>query len=263
MLRRTACLAAVAVGGLVPLGARGAQMQEATARVVEGTPAVQVAILSVPGATVRWGTVDGSAVAGTDYAPSGGTIAFGPGQRSAIVTVPVVDDDAVEGPEAFGVAILEVTTDGVQVPTLTTVAVADDDFLPGRCANPVAGTAAGEALGGGPAGDRITGGGGDDVITTLAGDDCAGGGTGADRIALGPGADTGDGGTGADLVAGGTGNDRLAGGPGPDDLRGGTGGDRITARDGVRDRVDCGPGRDVAILDRRDAAAGCEVVRRG
>lgn len=263
MFRRAVCLTAVAVCGLVPLGARGAQMQDAAARVAEGTPSARVTILAVPGATVRWGTVDGSAVAGADYAASGGTIAFGPEQAAAVVTVPVVDDAAVEGPEAFGVAILEVTNDGVRVPTLTTVTITDDDFLPGRCANPVTGTAAGEALTGGPAGDRVTGGGGNDVITTLGGDDCAGGGTGGDRIGLGAGADTGDGGAGADLVAGGAGNDRITGGPGRDDLRGGTGNDRVTARDGIRDRVDCGPGRDVAILDRRDVAVGCEVVLRG
>ena len=38
--------------------------------------------------------------------------------------------------------------------------------------------------------------------------------------------------------------------------------DLIRARNGGRDRVDCGPGRDTAILDARDLAVRCEVVRR-
>ena len=44
---------------------------------------------------------------------------------------------------------------------------------------------------------------------------------------------------------GGAGNDRLTGGSGKDTISGGTGNDTISARDGVRDLVSCGPGRDV------------------
>ena len=42
----------------------------------------------------------------------------------------------------------------------------------------------------------------------------------------------------------------------------GAGRDLIRARNGGRDRVDCGAGRDTAILDARDLAVRCEVVRR-
>jgi Ca2+-binding RTX toxin-like protein len=45
-------------------------------------------------------------------------------------------------------------------------------------------------------------------------------------------------------------------------LDGGAGNDRISARDGERDRVRCGPGRDTAIVDRGDRVKGCEVVKR-
>ncbi|MCC6829933.1 MAG: hypothetical protein IT200_01175 [Thermoleophilia bacterium] len=262
MIRRAVCLTAAALGGLVPLAAHGAQMQAATARVAEGAGTVQVTVLSVPGASVRWGTVDGSATAGADYAPSGGTIAFAAGQSSAVVTVAVVNDAAVEPDETFGIAILEVTDDGIQVPTLTTVTIGNDDYLPGRCANALTGTPASETLTGGPAGDRIAGGSGNDLITALAGDDCATGGAGSDRIDLAAGADTADGGTGSDRLVGGAGADRLTGGAGRDELLGGAGADRVFARDGLRDRVVCGPGRDVAVLDRLDVASGCEVVSR-
>ena len=56
--------------------------------------------------------------------------------------------------------------------------------------------------------------------------------------------------------------DRLDGGPGRDRLLGGAGADRIAARDGTRDRIACGAGDDVAVVDRRDVVSGCERVRR-
>ena len=49
---------------------------------------------------------------------------------------------------------------------------------------------------------------------------------------------------------------------GRDRLRGTRWRDRIAARDGTRDVVDCGRGRDVAVVDRRDVVRRCETVRR-
>ena len=93
---------------------------------------------------------------------------------------------------------------------------------------------------------------------------------GADKIFAGPGGDRVYGGRGNDRVIGQSGRDRLygqagadivVGGPGKDVLRGGPGDDKLNARDGVAETVDCGPGRDVAIVDERDVTRGCEVVR--
>jgi hypothetical protein len=67
----------------------------------------------------------------------------------------------------------------------------------------------------------------------------------------------------ADLLRGLSGNDVLTGLGGHDTLLGGAGYDTLHARDGLRDVVDCGPGKDVAYVDRRDAVAkNCETVRR-
>jgi Ca2+-binding RTX toxin-like protein len=116
--------------------------------------------------------------------------------------------------------------------------------------------------------DRITGGGGADVIYAGPGDDIVHGGPGNDTISGGAGADelygdagddrvSGDagsdrlfGGAGADTLLGLAGNDVLLGGIGRDRLLGGVGNDVIFARDGRRDIVDGGPGRDRATLDR-------------
>lgn len=56
-----------------------------------------------------------------------------------------------------------------------------------------------------------------------------------------------------DGLIGGSGNDKIDGGSGKDYLIGGPGNDKINARDGQRDkRIDCGPGKDRARVDKID-----------
>jgi len=83
--------------------------------------------------------------------------------------------------------------------------------------------------------------------------DCLWGGTGKDRIS---------GGAGNDRLHGSTGGDVLRGGPGRDRIDGGFGSDVIYARDGRNDVIDCGPGRDRAVVDRGDRLRRCERVQR-
>lgn len=45
-------------------------------------------------------------------------------------------------------------------------------------------------------------------------------------------------------------------------LRGGAGRDTILDRDKTGDRIDCGPGRDKVVADRKDKLRRCERVRR-
>ena len=104
-----------------------------------------------------------------------------------------------------------------------------------------------------PAADGINAGAGDDVLSGRGG---------ADKLQGGPGDDSIAGMAGGDTISGGTGADTSPADPRPDRLAGGAGRDLIRARHGGRDRVDCGAGRDTAILDSRDLAVRCEVVRR-
>jgi dienelactone hydrolase len=98
-------------------------------------------------------------------------------------------------------------------------------------------------------GDAIRGAGGDDRLRGRDGDDCLYGEDGNDRLG-------GD--AGADKLKGGAGNDRLKGGDGPDVLGGGPGADVLKAKDGERDKLKCGPGRDRVRADRRDKLGrGC------
>jgi virginiamycin B lyase len=128
--------------------------------------------------------------------------------------------------------------------------------------------------------DRALGGAGNDILFGEAGRDRLIGGSGNDRLFGGPGNDRLVGGPGNDRLVGGSGNDRLFGGPGNDILFGGAGNDRITpgpgrdrvfagagndrifSRDSRRDVIDCGPGHDVAIVDRIDRTRRCETVIR-
>ena len=82
----------------------------------------------------------------------------------------------------------------------------------------------------------------------------------ADDLVGGPGNDRLDGGAGNDTVEGDAGSDILTGGPGLDRLSGGAGRDTINAKDGRRDVVDCGAGRDRVRADRRDVLRHCEIV---
>jgi Ca2+-binding RTX toxin-like protein len=86
----------------------------------------------------------------------------------------------------------------------------------------------------------------------------------ADTLVGTPKADTLRGLGGNDTLRGGGGNDVLDGGRGRDRLDGGPGNDLIRARDGERDVITCGQGRDRVLADRRDSVArDCEHVSRG
>lgn len=70
------------------------------------------------------------------------------------------------------------------------------------------------------------------------------------------------GGPGNDTVIGLNGPDRISGQAGRDRLYGNGGNDRIDAADNERDIVNCGPGRDLAMVDRGlDKTTGCEKLK--
>jgi Ca2+-binding RTX toxin-like protein len=102
----------------------------------------------------------------------------------------------------------------------------------------------------------------DDDVDAQGGDDVVHGGAGNDHLRGGAGNDEEFGDAGNDVVEGDAGSDLLVGGSGHDRLLGGPGNDVLNAADGVRDVVDCGRGRDRAVVDRRDVVRHCESVKR-
>lgn len=116
---------------------------------------------------------------------------------------------------------------------------------------------------GSPFAETIRAGGRNDVICARGGNDRAYGRAGHDLIRAGGGHDRAYGGSGYDRLRGDAGNDRLYAGSGQDIVEGGSGNDVSYTRDGARDVVRCGRGRDVVYADRADRVArDCEVVRR-
>ena len=83
---------------------------------------------------------------------------------------------------------------------------------------------------------------------------------GADKVFGRGRADLLRGNRGTDKVYGGGGTDRVYGGLARDRLYGNFGNDHIFAKDGAKDFVYCGPGRDRAMVDARDKVWACEVV---
>jgi Ca2+-binding RTX toxin-like protein len=143
----------------------------------------------------------------------------------------------------------------------------------------------GDTLSGGPGSDTLNGGTGTDIANYSAAADAtvslsAGTGSSAqpgddDKLVLVEGVDGGGqrdtltGTDGPNELEGGAGEDYLDGRGGVDTLDGGANADVIVSRDKVADRpVSCGPGDDLAIIDRRDKAVTkgpnrCELVDDG
>jgi hypothetical protein len=139
----------------------------------------------------------------------------------------------------------------------------EDDFLEGTAfGDTLRGLEGRDALRGGAANDCLEGGPSGDVLSGGPGDDRLSGGFGSDRLFGDDGNDVLKGGTRNDVLFGGPGDDQLLPGPGADRVSAGAGNDVVNARDGVRERIDCGPGSDRARVDRRDRVSGCEQVAR-
>jgi Ca2+-binding RTX toxin-like protein len=123
----------------------------------------------------------------------------------------------------------------------------------GGCAAAIVGTDGPDTLAGGGegevvlalgGGDRVEGAGGHDCLLGYQGDDVLRGQGGQDRLT---------GGRGADLLVGGSGVNAYDAGPGRD---------VVEARNGKRELIRCGSGRDRARVDRRDRVRDCERVSR-
>lgn len=111
--------------------------------VVEGDAGTKNAVFTVSalGSTDRtvsasYTTLNGTAVAGSDFLPAGGAVTFAPGGGTATVTVPIVGDKLNEPTETFTVQLLSPQgsrlSKGVGVGTIL-----DNDLAPGLYVNDV------------------------------------------------------------------------------------------------------------------------------
>jgi hypothetical protein len=97
-----------------------------------GAKAVFALSLSAPSAvpvTVGYRTADGTAVAGSDYTATSGTVTFAPGVTKAEVSVPVIGDAATESSETLSLVLS--APKGATLAQATAVGtILDDDVAP-------------------------------------------------------------------------------------------------------------------------------------
>jgi len=102
----------------------------------EGSPSLSVKVSrtgDVSGsASVNYATSDGTATAGSDYTAASGTINFGPGEISKLVSIPIINDNLFEnGNETFTLTLSNPTGSAIlTTPTTTTVTISDNDSKP-------------------------------------------------------------------------------------------------------------------------------------
>ncbi len=106
------------------------QFVGATASVNENAGALTFTVArssSAGTSTVSYATADGTAKAGVNYRATAGTLTFNQGETTGTVTVPILDDNLVNGPLAFTIALSNPTNGVVGATAATVVTVNDTD----------------------------------------------------------------------------------------------------------------------------------------
>jgi hypothetical protein len=94
------------------------------------TPAAITVTLSAASGqtvTVNYATSNGTAISGSDYTTTNGTLTFNPGDTSKTINVPISNDTAVEGREMFTVTLSSPSNATLGGTTTHTYTIIDDD----------------------------------------------------------------------------------------------------------------------------------------
>ncbi|MFL6283809.1 MAG: Calx-beta domain-containing protein, partial [Pyrinomonadaceae bacterium] len=78
-------------------------------------------------ASVKFATSDGTAHAGSDYTAASGTILFGIGERSKTVSIPILNDNAIEGDETVNLNLSNSVGGGLGSITHAVLTILDDE----------------------------------------------------------------------------------------------------------------------------------------
>lgn len=95
------------------------------------TSAVINVSLSMPSektVTVRYATVNGTAIRGSDYLATSGILTFTPGQQSGTITVPIIDDAVVELNQTFSVTLTTPVNAAFGTPSRHVYTITNDDL---------------------------------------------------------------------------------------------------------------------------------------
>ncbi|MDF3606731.1 Calx-beta domain-containing protein [Paracoccus sp. DMF-8] len=153
---------------------------------------VELSQAATTAVTVSYETVAGTALAGSDFTASRGTITFQPGQTRIEIPVAITYDLQLEDTERFYLRVAPPFP--AEISSRTTIATGTGTIHDGT----LRGTAGHDVLTGTAIGERIEGFAGNDHLRGMGGSDILSGGAGNDTL---------DGGAGADRLIGGAGND--------------------------------------------------------
>ena len=121
------------------LGIAGTTVAEGTGGTTPATFVVTLSQAAAQAVTVQYATSNGTAIAGSDYNATSGTVTFPPGSTSQNVTVPVIGDTLDEDDESFAVTLSNAVNAAIGTAQAVGV-IQDNDAAPtvsiGDCAAP-------------------------------------------------------------------------------------------------------------------------------
>ncbi|MEC4986714.1 MAG: Calx-beta domain-containing protein, partial [Oscillatoria sp. PMC 1076.18] len=192
--------------------------------------------------TVNYYTTDDTAISGSDYSYTSGTLTFNPGQTTATISIPIVDDAVVEADESFFVNLYNASN--ANIADSQGIGTILNDDLDSLIINGTSGN------------DKLKGTAEDETINGFEGNDNIKGNDGNDTLNGGEGNDKLDAGNGDDYVDGGAGKDNLKGVNGNNTLVGGTGNDKITGGKGIDILIGVDPNSSIAGRGEVDTIKG-------
>nr|WP_302850069.1 bluetail domain-containing putative surface protein [Sphaerospermopsis torques-reginae] len=159
------------------------------------TYTVTLSSASTETVTVQYATVGNTAIAGSDYTTTSGTLTFAPGVTSQVINIPIFNDDLNEADETFTLTLSSPTNANLGTTTTVTTTITDtltadvtttlpagveNLTLTGTAAINGTGNAGNNVLTGNSANNSLTGGAGNDTLNGGAGIDALIGGLGDD-----------------------------------------------------------------------------------
>lgn len=90
---------------------------------------VNLSTASSTAVEVHWQTIDGTALAGSDYVASAGTLTFAPGETTKTIAVTILGDAVEEGDETFSLQLSQAGSTPIHRDTAV-VTLTNDDFDP-------------------------------------------------------------------------------------------------------------------------------------
>lgn len=216
--------------------------------VTSGSNTVDIQLNTAPPVpfTIDFFTADITATAGVDYTGTSGTIAFAAGQTTATLSISVLADQVLEGPETFTITLTNLQVQGstitpyILVDDMALITIFDAGVVPP--ANPPIDPTSGpvELMDVDTDGDTIIGSSGNDTLIGDAGNDFI------------------DGDAGQDSIIGRTGDDSILGGA-DDDIIDSSGGNDTVDGQGGNDTIDTGSGQDLIIWN--GAGDGTDLIQ--